>query len=117
MPVHELSEFGETNDQPIGKFTIRVSAVPTVIKVAVTTIGVAFVPVTPISEVEVAVAFVIVAALAGATAKPSAKPIVDTTLRAALLVFTMFPHGKLNLIVDNVLYIRFFGYVKCSGRI
>ena len=86
-PVHELFEFGDTKDQPLGKSTIKVSVVPTVIKVAVTTIGVAFVPVTPISEVEVAVALVIVAAFAGAQNSPNVKPMLAVTVARFLEAF------------------------------
>lgn len=63
-PVHGLFPVGATKDQPVGKSTMRVSAVPTVTNFAVTVIGVALVPEVPISEVDVAVASVIVAALA-----------------------------------------------------
>jgi hypothetical protein len=90
-PEHELSELGATKDQPLGKSTISVSAVPTVIKVAVTTIGVALVPEVPISEVDVAVASVIVAAFAGAEDTPKTRAKLATPVRAVLkTVFTIF---------------------------
>jgi hypothetical protein len=89
--VHGLFPFGATKVQPLGKFTISVSVVPTVIKVAVTTIGVAFVPVTPISEVEVAVALVIVAAFAGAEDTPRTRAKLAAPVRADFkTLFTIF---------------------------
>jgi hypothetical protein len=89
--VHGLFPFGATKVQPLGKSTIRVSAVPTVNKVAVTKISAAFVPVTPISEVDVAVALVIVAAFAGPENIPRTRAKLAAPVRADFkTLFTIF---------------------------
>ena len=80
-----------TKDHPTGILTKKVSAPPTVTKVAETTIGVALVPVVPISPAEVAVAPDIVAALAGAVAKPRVSPTNEiSTSKDLTILFTVF---------------------------
>ena len=81
-----------TNDHPTGILTKKVSAPPTVTKVAETVIGVAFVPDVPIADDDVAVALLIVAAFAGAENNPNVRPMLA---KAAVIdietLFTISP--------------------------
>lgn len=70
---------GVTNDQPVGRFTLNMFAGAPVTAVAEIVSGVAFIPVIPISEEEVAVAVVSVAAEAAVT-RPNSEALTRATI-------------------------------------
>lgn len=65
---------GVTNDHPAGRLMLNIFAGAPVTEVAATVIGVAFLPVIPISEEDVTVAEVSVAAVDAVTSPNSEKP-------------------------------------------